>query len=190
MEVIERRIPPGLSANELEFFWDFKTERLMALLYGKLIDFGELPQSVIERLQVHLEEDELAMEIFERMGPKPLRDRLYIYVKCKFGGFSWEPDFHEGEAKAECWQCRCNGQCLLKPITKQVLEVKFGWLTEREIDVIRVVCSSAFPVSEAAADKLNISQSTLNKHKKSIFLKTGIQSVQELAVWATKMDLL
>lgn len=190
MEVIDRKIPPGLSANELEFYWDFKNERLMALLQGKLIEFSELPPAILKRLLFFMENDEPAMEIFEKLGPKQAKDRLYIYVKCNFGGFSWEPDFHEGTIKSECWHCKCNGDCILKPITKQVLEVQHGWLTAREIDVIRVLCSKGYPISEAAADKLNISQSTLNKHKKSIFQKTSIQSIQELAVWATKMDLL
>ena len=189
MEVINRKIPPGLSANELEIYWDFEKEALMALLHGRLSEFSELPQSVLDRLTFYMEDDEHAMEIFEKLGPKQTNDRLYIYVKCKFGGFSWEPDFKNGTVKSECWQCKCNGQCILKPITKQVLEVKFGWLTEREINVIRTICSLDFPISEAAADRLNISHSTLNKHKKSVFLKTGISSIQELAVWAAKMDL-
>lgn len=187
---MERKIPPGLSANELEFYWDFEKEQLMALLHGSLIEFSELPPSILDRLRFFMESDEAVMEIFEKLGPLLLKDRLYIYVKCKFGGFSWEPDIMEGVAKSECWQCKCNGNCILKPITKQVLKVQSGWLTEREIDVVRVLCSNSFPISEAAADKLHISQSTLNKHKKSIFYKTGIQSIQELSVWATKMDLL
>lgn len=187
---MDRKIPPGLSANELEIYWDFKSERLMALLQGNLIEFGELPKAILSRLEYFMEKDAAAMEIFERLGPKLKRDRLYTYVKCNFGGFSWEPDFKEGEIKTECWQCKCNGDCLLRPINKQVFKVHKGWLTEREIDVLRVLCANDFPVSEAAADILHISQSTLNKHKKSIFQKTGIQSIQELSVWATKMDLL
>lgn len=187
---MERKIPPGLSANELEFFWDFEKEQLMALLHGSLVEFSELPPSILKRLQFFMENDEEAMEIFEKYGPQQIKDRLFIYVKCKFGGFSWEPDIKEGIVKSECWQCKCNGDCILKPITRQVLKVRQGWLTEREIDVIRVLCSNGFPISEAAAHQLHISQSTLNKHKKSIFYKTGIQSIQELSVWATKMGLL
>ncbi len=190
MEVIDRKIPPGLSANELEIYWDFEKEQLMALLQGSLVQFNELPKAILNRLKFYMESDEPAMEIFEKYGPKLLSDRLFIYVKCNFGGFSWEPDFKDGIVKNECWSCKCNGDCILKPITKRVLKVSTGWLTEREIEVIKTVCGHGFPIGEAAADRLNISQSTLNKHKKSIFYKTGIQSIQELSVWATKMDLL
>tara|TARA_R110001592_G_scaffold327372_1_gene608519 strand:+ start:5143 stop:5715 length:573 start_codon:yes stop_codon:yes gene_type:complete len=190
MEVLDRKIPPGLSANELEIYWDFETKSLIALIGGQKMGFHELPQSVLSRLIFYMENDAPAMEIFEKEGPKQTMDRLFIYVKCKFGGFSWEPDFKDGITKKECWDCKCNGHCILKPITKQVLKVRYGWLSEREIDVTRIICSKPYPINEAAAFHLNITVSTLNKHKKSVFIKTGIQSIQELAVWATKMDLL
>jgi DNA-binding CsgD family transcriptional regulator len=190
METLDRKTPPGLSANELEFHWDFENQSLMAIVGGQQMQFSELPQSVLSRLTYYMEDDKPAMDIFEKLGPKQTMDRLFIYVKCKFGGFSWEPDFKDGTTKPECWNCKCNGQCILKPIIKQVLEVRHGWLSEREIDVIRTICSKPYPITEAAASQLNITISTLNKHKKSVFSKTGIQSIQELAVWATKMDLL
>lgn len=187
MEVLQQSIPPGLSANETEFYWD--GEKLMALHEGHNLPFYELPSGVISRLRGLMEADEEAMKIFEADGPKLWRDRLYVYVKCRFGGFSFEPDLTAQNVSGECWNCGCGGNCILQTVFRGKLEVAHGVLTRREIQVIRTLTKERYAIGEAVASELGISVSTLNKHKKRVFEKVGVSSIQELAVWTSKMNL-
>jgi DNA-binding CsgD family transcriptional regulator len=187
MEVLTKSIPPGLTANETEFYWD--GENLMALHEGHKLPFFELPSSVIERVKFQMEADEEAMKIFEADGPKLWRDRLFVYVKCRFGGFSFEPDLTPEKVSGECWNCGCGGNCILQTVFRGKLKVDHGVLTRREIQVIRSLTNDTYRIGEAIASELDISASTLNKHKRSIYDKVGVESIQELAVWASKMNL-
>lgn len=190
MLLLDQKIPPGLSANELEIYWDHEKEDLFGLYSGRNYRFEELPSEVFKMLEDVMTSDSAAMQILEAKGPSNLRDRLYIYSKCAFGGFSFEPDLSShGISTSECWDCGCNGHCVLKPIMRGKLQVKNGFLTEREIDVIKKLTSSEYKIGDAVAAELGIRASTLNKHKRAIYQKIGVDSIQALSVWASKMDL-
>tara|TARA_R110002096_G_scaffold129211_4_gene277895 strand:+ start:1057 stop:1620 length:564 start_codon:yes stop_codon:yes gene_type:complete len=184
-----QKIPPGLSANELEIYWDHQKEELKALYSGHCYTFLNLPPEIIAQLFTLMDEDTEAMYLFESRGPKNPMDRLYTYCKCRFGGFSFEPDFVNGIAKSECWECSCNGNCILKPLMRGALEAPNGKLTAREIDVVKSLTTDDYKIGNAVASDLGICESTLNKHKQNIFSKVGVSSIQALAVWASKMNL-
>jgi DNA-binding CsgD family transcriptional regulator len=191
MEAIsQKHIPPGLAANELEFYWDKDEQALFALLEGQKYAFGELPKGVLNDLADKMQEDEEAMRIFEAQGPKPILDRLFIYCKCNFGGFSFTAVYINGLLDKEHWNCQCNGNCLLEPVTRNKAYVPNGYLTQRELEVLRHLCRPPYKIGDAIAHDLEISENTLNRHKSRIFIKCGVSCIQELAVLATKMDLL
>ena len=189
MSVLTQSLPPGLSKNELEVYWDHAKNELYALFEGHNYLFSELPSTIIAALMAIMEDDFEAMQIFEERGSKNPLDRLYTYCKCRFGGFSFEPDLANGIVKSECWDCLCSGNCLLKPLMRGTLEVDNGKLTAREIEVIRALTSDGYKIGDAVAYNLGIKASTLNKHKHNVFSKVGVASIQELAVWASKMNL-
>lgn len=190
MLIMNQSIPPGLSANELEIYWDQEQNELCGLFAGRKYQFENLPSKVIADLAFIMEEDHEAMSIIESYGPKPFMDRLHLYCKCRFGGFSWEPDLSaHGVVKSECWECNCGGNCILKPLMRGALKVENGSLTQREIDVIKHLTTSTYKIGDAVAHDMGIKPSTLNKHKKSIYEKVGVNSIQALAVWASKMNL-
>jgi len=187
MSVITKRIPPGLSANETEIVWDSINKDLLVFHNGRRYLFSETPKVVLNQFLDELINDQEALYLFDKFGPKLMEDRLYIYCKCKYGGFSWEPDAFEGVTKPECWDCGCAGKCILKPLLRGALQVENGKLTAREIEVIRALTTNEYHIGDAVASDLGISSSTLNKHKANIYHKIGVDSIQALAVWASKM---
>lgn len=189
MEAIQQHIPPGLAANELEIYWDAEKQDLYAMYEGHKYGFAELPQEVTSGLTQIMLDDEEAMRLFERLGPELLADRLFIYAKCHFGGFSFTADLIDGTANKENWNCGCNGNCILQPISRGFAEVPNGTLTKREVEVLRALCTPPYKIGAAIAHDLGISEHTLNRHKRHVFDKCGVQSIQELAVLATKMNL-
>jgi DNA-binding CsgD family transcriptional regulator len=189
MSVIEQKIPPGLSANELEIYWNHEAEDLKALYSGHSYALLDLPAEIIAQLFTLMGDDTEAMYLFETRGPKNPIDRLYTYCKCRFGGFSFEPDLVNGVAKSECWDCACSGNCILKPLFRGSLDAPNGKLTAREIEVIQALTANNYQIGDTAASQLGICPSTLNKHKHNIFSKVGVTSIQGLAVWASKMNL-
>jgi DNA-binding NarL/FixJ family response regulator len=57
-------------------------------------------------------------------------------------------------------------------------------LTHRELDIINLVCKGL--TSQEIADKLFISQKTVEVHRTKIFRKTDVRNIGELIVWAIK----
>ena len=57
-------------------------------------------------------------------------------------------------------------------------------LTHRELDIINLVCKGL--TSQEIADKLFISQKTVEVHRTKIFRKTEVRNIGELIVWAIK----
>ena len=111
-----------------------------------------------------------------------------MYARCKFGGFNATPDISpNGESEHEHWDCNCES-CPLSSVFRGVLEVENGVLTQREIDVIRLI-GKGF-LGKQIADILHIAQNTLNTHKRSIFQKVGVRTSVELAIWATQFNLI
>lgn len=188
-ELISQKIPPGLKKSETEIYWDDQLQDLMALHEGKVYHFMDLPDRVLQKLQDHLEQDEEAMRVIEFNGPELWKERLYLYAKCRFGAFSYEPDILHNEITPEAWSCSCNSNCILSILHKGIVKTDNGDLTIRELQVLRALCGESYPTGYAVAAELHITQDTLNKHKQNIYAKVGVQSIQELAVWASKMNL-
>jgi DNA-binding NarL/FixJ family response regulator len=57
-------------------------------------------------------------------------------------------------------------------------------LTHRELDIINLVCKGL--TSQEIADKLFISQKTVEVHRTKIFRKTDVRNIGELIVWAIR----
>lgn len=182
---VSTKVPAGLLDQGLEFF--FEEEELYATWQGRSWRFHELPHELLMRLSETMHEDKEAMHLLEQFGPKPLKDRLFLYFKCRCGGYDLKSDLlPDGSFSEESWNCKCNGNCVLAARFRNGAATKNGVLTKRELEVIRVLCSEPFPTLDLAAHKLCISRKTIDNHRQHIANKTGTRSIQELTVLATK----
>lgn len=183
-----QKLPAGLVDDNLEFFTD-PDGFLKALYKGQVIPFNEVPRNVRIYLEDEMAGNEDVIRTLEAAGIELLDDQLYVYAKCFYGGFNHEPDFTPTGAGAhDNHACGMQCQCVLKPIVKEALPVAHGALTERELEVTKLLTHSY--LTKQIADALRISPATVDKHKRNIFRKTGLHSNVEVAVWAANNNLL
>jgi DNA-binding CsgD family transcriptional regulator len=177
-----KRVPAGLIDQHCEIFLH-PEQGLKAIHNGNIIDFSDLPKNIKFILQVEMECQPEVLEVLENYGI-PADDQLEVYAKCRYGNYNLHPDITE-EGITQHEHClNCSGNCCLSPLYRGRIEVANGMLTQREIEVA-VAIASADP-GKSIADRLGMCESTLHKHKHSIFQKTGYRSNVELAVWVTQ----
>lgn len=176
-------IPKALTDTSIELF--VQSGQLHAITEGKVYRWGEFPERVRMAIYKDLHDNPQALDLLQQLPPE---ERLRVYARCKFGGFNATPDIStNGDTEHEHWECNCKG-CPLSSVFRGVLRVDHGVLTQREIDVIKLVAKGY--LGKQIADMLHITTNTLNSHKRSIFHKVGVRSSVELAIWATKFNLI
>lgn len=176
-------IPPALTTKSVEIL--VHDGELFAISEGRTYKWTEIPKRIRESLRIDLHKNPQALELLRHY---PSDERLRIYTKCKFGGFEATPDIdEEGNVNGEHWNCQCS-DCPLRKIFRATLEVANGYLTEREIEIAKLIASGYFGKEITA--RLHICESTLNSHKRSIFQKVGVASSVELTKWAYQINLI
>ena len=178
------KIPAGITDNNVEFF--HTAHGLKAFVGGKLLAWQAVPQKVKTLVRKDLERHP---EALDRLAHLAADAQLLAYAKCNWGGLSQEePDLMQcGTSYAEHWDCQCTS-CPLKAVLRGKIKVANGYLSPREIDVVRMVAQGLYGKEICAA--LGIAESTLNSHKQHIFFKVGVTSNVELSGWALKMSLI
>lgn len=186
MNTTATNLPPGITDQNIEII--LIEDELKAFHQGQTINFWDLPKEKLSQLKDDMHAHPEVMDIFRRYQLDQERDQLFVYCKCKFGGYNSTPDLTEaGVATGEHWNCGCNGNCVLQPLLRGKIPVKNGHLTQREIEVS--ICISQNYTGIQAADKLHISEQTLNNHKTNIFRKTGCNSNVELALFINQLNI-
>lgn len=182
------KILPGLLDDNGEVFYNPEDGELYAIFNGHTMPFFQLPDYVLQDFRQECFSDVKAQELFEKQGVTQLEDRLFVYVKCKYGALNEEADWTlDGVLNGEYWNCQCNGNCALKSYFRQGLDAANGHLSDREIQVIREIASGK--ADKVIADDLFISIHTLNNHKKNIQRKTGCNNKVEIANYANRKSL-
>lgn len=178
------KIPAGILDNNVEFF--HAADGLRAFVNGELLQWKSLPRRVIDMVRKDLERHP---EALDRLAHLPADEQLQVYAKCKFGALGLdEPDLTScGQSNAEYWDCNCTS-CPLKPVLRNSLEVAHGTLTHRELEVLKLI-AKGLP-GKIICDQIDIAESTFNTHKSAIFRKVGIHNNVEIALWATKNNLI
>jgi DNA-binding CsgD family transcriptional regulator len=176
------QIPPGMNAHEAEIFFDGDT--LQIVFDKKIYPWAEMPSPVREMLKVELANDAPARKIMDDAGVNLLSDRLYIYAKCRFGGYNLTPDLHLMgiRSSSEQWDCGCNGNCCLAPLFRETMPAKNGILNKRHIQIIKLLGQGL--QTKEIANILCTSIQTIDKAKQRIFHATETTNSLELANWA------
>lgn len=176
------QIPPGMNAQEAEIFFDGDT--LQIIFNKKIHPWADMPDLVREMLKVELANDAPAREKLDQAGVTSLSDRLFVYAKCRFGGYNLTPDLYlKGiRASSERWDCGCNGNCCLASIFRDNMPAPHGILNKRQIQIIKLLGKGL--QTKEIADILCTSIQTVDKEKQRIFHATGTTNSLELANWA------
>jgi len=165
-----QNLPAALTGTGTEIY--FYKDDLYAIYKHNAIPFNDWPHSLIKIIHNELIKDHEALKILEHQGLDRKIDQVWVYAKCRFGGFSSEADIEpSGKTNTEHWNCGCNGNCCLEPLFKHQIPVKNGHLTTREIEVLRQLANDQ--PGKVISANLGICEVTLDKHKRSLFNKTG-----------------
>lgn len=167
------QIPAGLMIgdNATELFGCRETKKVYALSNGKTIPFNQLEPLKRALIFEKLLSDDVALEDLRSL---PQNEAIEKFAFCIYGAADHEPDFNEeGELKkADNFICSNNCKCL-KWLSKNI-SVDGNKLTPREIQIVMLLASDK--PEKQIADQLDITESTLNTHKKHLFDKFNVHS--------------
>jgi DNA-binding CsgD family transcriptional regulator len=167
------QIPAGLMIGDTstELFGCRETKQVFALSNGQTIKFEELNPTKRALIFEKLLSDEAAIEDLKNLSQSEAIER---FAFCVYGAADHEPDFDcNGNLKqADNFICSNNCQCL-KWQSKNI-SIDGNKLTPRELEIVTLLASDK--PDKQIADELEITESTLNTHKKHLFEKFNVYS--------------
>jgi len=140
----------------------------------ELIHFNEFEAKTLYSLQSQLDDDTIAQVSLDQLNIVGEKERLKKFTLCRFGGFDDKADVTKDSENHEYYDCGQRGKCPVEGKLCRHVEAENGYLTPREIDVIKLIASDL--ADKQIADKLNISVNTANQHRVNIQKKIGASS--------------
>ena len=164
-------LPENLNAINKEFIGiDGELYRIKI----ELVHFNEFSSSTKYKLQSFLDSDLIAQVSLDQLGIIDDKERLHKFSICRFGGFDDKADITNSNHTNEYYDCGFRGKCPVEGKLCRHVSTANGYLTPREIDVIKLIASDL--ADKQIADKLNISINTANQHRVNIQKKIGCSS--------------
>lgn len=167
------QIPAGLMIGDTstELFGCIETKRVYSLSNGHTMKFEDLNPTKRALIFEKLLSDDAALEDLKNLSQSEAIER---FAFCIYGAADHEPDFDEkgNLKKAENFICSNNCQCL-KWLSKSI-SVEGNKLTPREFEIVLQFASDK--PDKLIANELDITESTLNTHKKNLFEKFNVLS--------------
>ena len=170
---IIHQIPAGLMIGDTstELFGCRETKRVYALSNGQTISFDELDQVKRALIFEKLLSDDNALEDLKHLSQA---EAIEQYAFCVYGAADHEPDFDEKGNLKQADNFICSNNCKCLKWNSKNITVDGNRLTPREIEIVTLLASDK--PDKQIADELDISESTLNTHKKHLFEKFNVNS--------------
>jgi len=160
---------PGDHGTEL--FANRDTRKVYGITNGQRQAFHELDDYIRNKITELMFGDPIAMDDLAHLDHEAA---LEEFAFCLFGAADHEADFSADGTMStpENFLCGDNCKCIRWP--SKNITLNGHRLTERQLEICQRLASDD-PDKKIAAD-LNISQSTLDIHKKQLFGKAGVNS--------------
>jgi DNA-binding CsgD family transcriptional regulator len=167
------QIPAGIMIGDkrTELFGCRETKRVFALSDGKTIPFQELNPSKRALIFEKLLSDEAAINDLKEL---PQAEAIERFAFCIFGAADHEPDFCENGQLKEADNFICSNNCKCLKWNSKNISIDGNRLTPRELEIVTLLASDK--PDKQIADELEITESTLNTHKKHLFEKFNVYS--------------
>lgn len=167
------QIPAGIMIGDkrTEMFGCRETKRVFALSDGKTIPFQELNPIKRALIFEKLLSDEAAINDLKEL---PQAEAIERFAFCIFGAADHEPDFCENGKLKEADNFICSNNCKCLKWNSKNISIDGNRLTPRELEIVTLLASDK--PDKQIADELEISESTLNTHKKHLFEKFNVYS--------------
>lgn len=167
------QIPAGIMIGDkrTELFGCRETKRVFALSDGKTIPFQELNPIKRALIFEKLLSDEAAINDLKEL---PQSEAIEQFAFCIFGAADHEPDFCENGKLKEADNFICSNNCKCLKWNSKNISIDGNRLTPRELEIVTLLASDK--PDKQIADELEITESTLNTHKKHLFEKFNVYS--------------
>ena len=167
------QIPAGIMIGDkrTELFGCRETKRVFALSDGKTIPFQELNPIKRALIFEKLLSDEAAINDLKEL---PQAEAIERFAFCIFGAADHEPDFCENGQLKEADNFICSNNCKCLKWNSKNISIDGNRLTPRELEIVTLLASDK--PDKQIADELEITESTLNTHKKHLFEKFNVYS--------------
>jgi len=167
------QIPAGIMIGDTrtEMFGCRETKRVFALSNGKTITFEELNPTKRALIFEKLLSDEAAVQDLKELTQS---EAIEHFAFCIYGAADHEPDFCEDGKLKDADNFICSNACKCLKWNSKNITIDGNKLTPREIEIVTLLASDK--PDKQIADELEITESTLNTHKKNLFEKFNVYS--------------
>lgn len=167
------QIPAGLMIGDTstELFGCRETKRVYALSNGQTIKFEELHPTKRALIFEKLLSDEAAIADLKNL---PQAEAIEQFAFCVYGAADHEPDFDSSGNLKQADNFICSNNCKCLKWESKNISIDGNRLTPREIEIVTLLASDK--PDKQIADELEITESTLNTHKKHLFDKFNVYS--------------
>lgn len=173
------RLPAGMLAGDLstEMFGKRETRKVYGVSNGKTVSFNELNPKMRAQVFERLLNDERAMKDLRHL---PQTEAIEHYAFCIFGAADSKPDFSEDGVLQQADNFICSDNCVCLNWSSKKITIDGEVLTPRQLQIVKLLATDL--CDKQIADKLGISLSTLDSHKKTLFDKCNVASKTGLVI--------
>lgn len=177
------RIPAGIRVGDTatELFACRESGKVFGISDGRTIAFESICPKKRAMIYEQLLKDDAAMADLRDLTPELALEQ---YAFCIYGAADSEPDFAAGGQLGKPDNFICSDHCRCLNWASKQMTINGNALTKRELEVLNHLASDK-PDKMVAAE-LNISENTLDTHKRHLFDKAGVNSKSGLIVKAAK----
>jgi DNA-binding CsgD family transcriptional regulator len=181
------QIPAGLLMGDkrTELFGCKETKRTFFITDGKTYNFKELKGELKAQIFTELLNDDAAIEDLKNLSQE---DAIEKFAFCNYGAADHEPDFCENGTLKKPDNFICSNNCMCLKWKSKKITIDGVALTPREFEIITMMASDL--ADKQIADKLKISESTLNTHKSNLFHKANVLSKVGLITKAVQQKII
>ncbi|WP_153846342.1 MULTISPECIES: helix-turn-helix transcriptional regulator [Sphingobacterium] len=178
----KQRIIGGMIDKTVEIFEDIETRILYCSHDMRQTMWPNFPSNVMEMIKQDMLNNPKKLEHLAKWPNLRQDQQIKQYTLCNFGGLDDSPDFDEDGTvhRSEFYDCGRRGVCKFEGKICDSIQVKNGYLTKAELEVLRYI---RLP-DKSIAEKLNRSPETISTHLQNIREKTGQSDKLNLALFA------
>ena len=185
--VMKTNIYPGLVCDAVEIFTTGGQTKFIHS--GQVKNIEELPFPIIETIRKVIIENDSLKEELEHHHPGSEWDQIAMLSRCRFGGLDFYPDLKDGVlSEGEYWDCPLRGNCRSEGIICKSPVYNGSKISNEEVKLIQMLATTE--KNESISEHMNMPLGSFHLFKKQLYEKLGIQTKQELALIAVRLNLI
>jgi DNA-binding CsgD family transcriptional regulator len=183
-------LPAGMSPDDsdIEFVGLPKTHSVLWFQFGKPHNWAQLPTNLYKSCEeLYLTDTEAVKTLPKYFKTNNINRLVEIYIYYMYGGCDNTPDVIKGVLQP-CENFRETKDCLSLQFSNKHIDIEGIHLSQRDLKILDMSMDNL--PDKLIADRLGISHSTFDFHKKNLFKKLGCDSKVSLVIKGLKNHIL